>query len=573
MVDQVLSFLANHPGDTFINVFLILILFVTLGLMVYRSKNSGTKLYIRNILGLIVLLVLQVGILWINFIGGLKFIKLDWAIPSILRAFILLTLIWYAWLWISPEPTTKGDISAILWSLSCLVLFAVSAITWKLNPANVEFIYSPQDIIWQVLTLIFIITATVALLIHKPVQYLVGMAGLILAAVGHLVYLLVPMPLNNYLGVLHLYLTIIFCFLLFIPFRSSRITTAVKDDKVKDSNPVEEVSLPSLGISDTKPAETSDIAATNIKEASPKIEKEPLIRTMDSSGKSIKPDHLEQQLRLTLEELSFLQNELAEAKIKIDEYENKESTTPLISEEQVNLIASIAQELRQPMSSIVGYTDLIMGESVGILGALQQKFLERIKFSSDRTISLIEDLIQITSKETDRIITNPQVIDLNIIIDNAVAYTSAQLREKNITMRLDIPESPPRIHIDREALQQILIHLLQNAGAATLLEGTILLRVQIQTEEDKDFLLIQVVDSGGGIPSKDLPKVFVRRYRAENVLIQGLGDTGVGLSIAKTLAEAQSGRIWVETTLGVGSTISVLLPIVSAKSDEEQVSI
>jgi signal transduction histidine kinase len=137
-------------------------------------------------------------------------------------------------------------------------------------------------------------------------------------------------------------------------------------------------------------------------------------------------------------------------------------------------------------------------------------------------------------------------------------------------MRLVIPESPPRIHIDGEALQQILIHLLQNAGAATLIEGTILLRVQIQTENDKDFLLIQVVDSGGGIPSKDLPRVFARRYRADNVLIQGLGDTGVGLSITKALAEAQLGRIWVETTLGIGSTISVLLPIVSAKSDETE---
>jgi signal transduction histidine kinase len=273
---------------------------------------------------------------------------------------------------------------------------------------------------------------------------------------------------------------------------------------------------------------------------------------------------------MTLEELAFMQNELAEAKIKIEELGEKESTIPSVPEDQAQMMAAIAQELRQPISSIIGYTDLLMGESVGILGALQRKFLERVKFSTERVASLIEDLIQITTDETDRIIMNPQVIDLNNIIDNAIAYTSAQLREKNITMRLVIPESPPRIHIDGEALQQILIHLLQNAGAATLIEGTILLRVQIQTENDKDFLLIQVVDSGGGIPSKDLPRVFARRYRADNVLIQGLGDTGVGLSITKALAEAQLGRIWVETTLGIGSTISVLLPIVSAKSDETE---
>jgi len=73
--------------------------------------------------------------------------------------------------------------------------------------------------------------------------------------------------------------------------------------------------------------------------------------------------------------------------------------------------------------------------------------------------------------------------------------------------------------------------------------------------------LLQVTDSGGGIPAEDLTRVFSRLYRAENALIQGVGDTGVGLSIAKTLTEAQGGRIWVDTKIGAGSTFSVLLPV------------
>ena len=73
--------------------------------------------------------------------------------------------------------------------------------------------------------------------------------------------------------------------------------------------------------------------------------------------------------------------------------------------------------------------------------------------------------------------------------------------------------------------------------------------------------MIQVTDSGVGIPSEDIPRVFTRLYRADNVLIQGVGDTGIGLSIAKTLTEAHHGRIWVESEQGVGSTFSVLLPI------------
>lgn len=78
--------------------------------------------------------------------------------------------------------------------------------------------------------------------------------------------------------------------------------------------------------------------------------------------------------------------------------------------------------------------------------------------------------------------------------------------------------------------------------------------------------MIQFTDSGGGISAEDLPRVFTRMYRAENVLIQGIGDTGVGLSITKTLTEAQHGRIWVESEPGKGSTFSVLLPITGETS-------
>ena len=270
-------------------------------------------------------------------------------------------------------------------------------------------------------------------------------------------------------------------------------------------------------------------------------------------------EQMERELRQSLEELAHMQNELAEANIKVLELEKRPEAP--ITNEQVEVIASISQELRQPMSSIVGYTDLLMGESVGILGALQRKFIERIKASTERIGGLVDDLIQITNLEAGKMEFKAEPLDLNLIIDNAMAYTSTQIREKNITLRLDLTETAPRIQTDRDALQQILIHLLQNATAATHAEGNITLRVQLQNEEDRNFLSIQVTDSGGGIDAEDIPRVFARRYRAEHSLIQGVGDTGVGLSIAKTLVEAQNGRIWVETEAGVGSTFSLLMPV------------
>jgi signal transduction histidine kinase len=277
---------------------------------------------------------------------------------------------------------------------------------------------------------------------------------------------------------------------------------------------------------------------------------------------------LETELRSTLEEVARLQNQVASANIKTLELEK--GSTANRSSEQAEVIASISQELRQPMSSIIGYTDLLLGESVGILGALQRKFVERIKASTERIGNLIEDMIQLNTLETGLAGMKPESIDLNLIIDNAMSYTSSQVREKNISMHLDLPKRLSPIHADREALQQILVHLLQNAGAASPVEGTIRLKVETRREEGQDFVLVQVSDSGGGIPAEDLPRVFTRLYRAVNVLIQGVGDTGVGLSIAKTLTEAQHGRIWVESEHGVGSTFSVLLPITQEVDFEPQ---
>jgi len=273
---------------------------------------------------------------------------------------------------------------------------------------------------------------------------------------------------------------------------------------------------------------------------------------------------MEGELRMTLEEIAHLQNQLAEANMRAIEAEK--GVTATHSTEQAEVVASISQELRQPMSSIVGYTDLLLGESVGILGALQRKFVERIKSSTERIGTLIDDLIQVTTLETGLNELKPEQVDLNTIIDNAMSYTSSQVREKNISLHLDLPKNMAPIHADREALQQILIHLLQNAGSASPMEGTVHLTVQTRTEDKKEYVLIQVTDTGGGISAEDLPRVFTRLYRADNVLIQGVGDTGVGLSIAKTLTEAQKGRIWVESQAGTGSTFSVLLPIAKTNS-------
>ncbi len=284
--------------------------------------------------------------------------------------------------------------------------------------------------------------------------------------------------------------------------------------------------------------------------------------SLQRRGTSEEVRQLERELRNALIEMARLQNQLGESNARILELEEALKHAPSQRfVEQAEVIASTAQELRQPLSSLMGYVDLLLGESVGTLSPMQRKFAERIKASIERLRSLVDDLIQLTLIESGLTKQKPDAVDLNKIIDAAISYTSAQMREKNITLHLELPQELPPIYADPDAMQQILIHLLQNATMVSPPEGEIQLHVEIKEEDGREFILLQVSDSGGGIPEEDLPRVFTRLYRAENVLIQGVGDTGIGLSLAKSLTESNGGRIWVKSELGVGATFNVLLPV------------
>ena len=289
---------------------------------------------------------------------------------------------------------------------------------------------------------------------------------------------------------------------------------------------------------------------------------ESLIAEADTHGLTTS-GQLKIELQQAREEIAHLKKQLLLAGQQTDAQSSAAATQEISNSERTEMLASIAQDLRQPLSSILGYTDLLLGESVGILGALQRKFLERIRASIERMQLLLDDLIHFTVLDGQEQHLKPQAVDLGNAIDKAIADTRAQMRDKNIILRVDLPDELPHIHADRDALQQILIHLLKNASSVSPVEGEILLRAEIQKSDggQQDFVLIQVADQGGGIPQEDLPRVFSRLYRADNPLIEGVGDSGVGLSIVKTLVEAHQGRIWVDTEMGKGSAFNVLLPL------------
>ncbi len=261
--------------------------------------------------------------------------------------------------------------------------------------------------------------------------------------------------------------------------------------------------------------------------------------------------------------------ELQQALVEIEQQRRAPVAAPVsrpVQAADMEVIASLAQELRQPMSSIIGYVDLLLGESVGIVGALQRKFLERIKASSERTGVLLDDLMRVMDIDSGNLKLEQESVNVAQVIDDALHGSQSQFDEKNLRLVTDIPPNLPPVQADRDALLQIFSHLINNSGASSANDTEVHLSVQHQSEQRPGadplhFLIISITDTGGGIAPEDQPRVFSRLYRADAPLIGGLGDNGMGLSIAKALVEGHGGRIWVMSDPGAGSTFYVLLPL------------
>jgi signal transduction histidine kinase len=235
-------------------------------------------------------------------------------------------------------------------------------------------------------------------------------------------------------------------------------------------------------------------------------------------------------------------------------------------------VASLSQELRTPMTSITGYTDLLLGESVGLIGDMQRKFLQRIKANIERMNGMLNDLIGVTAIDAGQLEIRPTVVDMAEVIEDTIIGARAQLEEKELTLELNLPENMPPVEADADCVHQIMANLLGNATKCSPVGSTIGISAQIYDEEagnpeEVHYLKVAVQDSGGGIAPEDHERVFERFYRAESPLINGLGETGVGLAIVKSLVEAHGGRVWVESEIGSGSVFSFLLPISQGYND------
>jgi len=229
--------------------------------------------------------------------------------------------------------------------------------------------------------------------------------------------------------------------------------------------------------------------------------------------------------------------------------------------ERHETMVSLASDFRTPMTAITGYTDLLLGEQGGILTEMQQQFLERVQANVEQLTYLLNDLIRVASPDSRLMRFTPQPISLIEIIEEAIMGLAARFRERRLAVQMDLPPELALVRADRDSLYQIMLRLLSNAVLCSE-EGTqiVVNAHEVSDSEDACYLQISVTDTGHGILPEDYPRIFRKHQRANQPLVQGLGESGVGMAIAKALVEANGGRIWVESEEGVGSTLSFLLP-------------
>ena len=246
--------------------------------------------------------------------------------------------------------------------------------------------------------------------------------------------------------------------------------------------------------------------------------------------------------------------------------------TPELEEERAksDFVATASHELREPLTSVRGYADLLLQEVVGPLNPTQRKFVEKTQHNTMRMSELVDDLIDVCEISPGLTTVHPQATEVTEIIAASTVSVQELVEEKKLTVTFSLQEGLPPVMADPNALKKIVVNLLDNACKYTPEGGEI--RVQAEVRADGQggtatdrYILISVQDSGVGIPAEEQRKIFERFYRVENPLMVEAGGAGLGLTVAKALVEAHQGRIWVESEPGQGSTFRVALPVAEAE--------
>ena len=220
---------------------------------------------------------------------------------------------------------------------------------------------------------------------------------------------------------------------------------------------------------------------------------------------------------------------------------------------KTDFIAITSHELRTPLGLILGHATFIHD----IIPEELKAQMDVIVKSSLRLKEIVEDLSKVNSFQTGEARVRREFMDLNVIVKDIADSLKFRAEEKQIAMDFALYPSPIMMNGDSEKIGIALSHLLRNAVSFTDEGGS----VRVKTEELPGYANIEVIDSGIGIPQKDLSRIFDRFYQVEAHMTRRHGGMGLGLSVAKMMVEMHNGRLSVRSEVGKGTTFGILLPL------------
>jgi signal transduction histidine kinase len=256
-----------------------------------------------------------------------------------------------------------------------------------------------------------------------------------------------------------------------------------------------------------------------------------------------------------MDEMSALQEALTR-----EQQARQEAETALAEAQRARqqFVSLVTHELRVPMTSIKGYTDLLLKGIVGPLNEAQTNFLQTVRSNVERMARMVADLGDI-NKLDGRILTfTPTAVALNVALNEALRPLENAIAQKGQTVTRIIPEELPALWCDHDRLVQVLGNLLSNAHLYTPKGGII--TIAAEPAPDMPAVRVAVRDNGIGILQEEHHRIFEIFFRASDEETRQIPGNGLALHLSKHLIEQQGGQLWFESQRGAGTTFTFQLP-------------
>jgi signal transduction histidine kinase len=260
-----------------------------------------------------------------------------------------------------------------------------------------------------------------------------------------------------------------------------------------------------------------------------------------------------------------LENLVAERTQFIEQLEKDKVELKELDKLKSAFLANVSHELRTPMNTVIGYTELLLDRVDGPINEEQEKSLKKVGTNAKHLLQLINDVLDISKIESGEFTLDLRELDLKWIIDSVIPTFEPLIKQKGLTLTVNVDGGLPFIYGDEERIKQILINLLANAIKFTH-EGGITISAQpseqvIKPGEPPLFVEICIEDTGIGIKEGDLSRIFDKFVQVDPSTVRQYEGTGLGLSIVKGLVSLHNGMIWVTSTCGKGSRFCFTLPM------------